>query len=236
MRQMRCVIYLVLISFMIFTAPRAQAAALRTSDGLPQHTSFLSIPGITEEEISLITALQKKRTHFVYGMTLTTEAFYDESGTIRGFAALFCDWLTELFGIPFVPAIHEWGDLAEGLENHTIDFTGELTATEERRKMNYFMTDTITVRVVKYMQLAGSVPLADLAASRKLNFAFLNGTPTSGLVAGLSSYDFQSHYVDDYETAYEVLKSRVVDAFFYEGSPKRLFVNTATSSPSCFSR
>jgi len=189
----------------------------------PIVTSFYDIPGITEEEIAAITMLQSKRSHFVYGMTPSTEAFYDVNNDIRGFSALFCEWLTELFGIPFIPEIHEWGYLSTGLENHTVDFTGELTETQERRQSGYFMTGTIAERTVKYMRLADSSPLSEIAAVRTLNFAFLDGSINRDQVSSVYEYDFESFFVKDYESAYELLTSRVIDAFFAEGGVEAAF-------------
>jgi len=189
----------------------------------PLITSFYDIPGITDEEIAGITALQSRRTHFVYGMTPGTEAFYDINNDIRGFSDLFCRWLTELFGISFIPVIHEWGYLSAGLENHTVDFTGELTETQERRQSGYFMTGTIAERTLKYMRLADSSPLPEIAAVRTLNFAFLDGTTNHDQVNSVYEYDFDAFFVEDYESAYEMLTSRVIDAFFAEGGVEAVF-------------
>jgi len=41
--------------------------------------------------------------YFVYGVKPSAEAFYDSDGQIKGWASLFCEWLTELIGIPFKP-------------------------------------------------------------------------------------------------------------------------------------
>jgi diguanylate cyclase (GGDEF)-like protein len=117
------------------------------SNEMPVYSSFRNIPNITGEEILAIEALQKNRASFVYGMTLSAEAFLKESGDVGGYAALVCSWLTELFGIPFMPAIYEWDNLIEGLESHKIDFSGDIAPTEERRK-TWFMTDDIAKRAV----------------------------------------------------------------------------------------
>jgi len=193
------------------------------NNNTPIITSFYDIPGITEEEITGIIELQSRRTFFVYGMTPSTEAFYDVDSNIRGFSALFCEWLTELFGISFVPTIYEWGYLSVGLENYTIDFTGELTETQERQRSGFMMTGTIAERTVKYMRLADSSPLAEIAAVRTLNFAFLDGTTNRDQVADVYEYDFESVFVEDYESAYELLTTRVVDAFFAEGGVEAAF-------------
>jgi hypothetical protein len=100
---------------------------------LPPYTSFRDIPGVTADEIKAVEDFLAHGVSFVYGTVPSTETFIDQTGEIRGFTALLCGWLTEMFGIPFEPQLYEWGDMLTGLETGAIDFTGELTATEERR-------------------------------------------------------------------------------------------------------
>ncbi|MDR1943697.1 MAG: transporter substrate-binding domain-containing protein, partial [Synergistaceae bacterium] len=177
---------------------------------------------MTKEEISAIEKLHTRRSGFVYGMSLSTETFYNQDGEIGGFSALFCDWLTDLFGVSFEPAIYEWGDLIYGLQSNSVDFTGELTATEERRK-TYYMTDVIAERSVKYMRLAGSERLHEIAKSRTLRYAFLEGVMTYEQVKALETYPFEAVFIDDYKTAYNMLKIGEIDAFFDEGTAEAAF-------------
>ena len=91
MRYIRRIICLSLIAlFMFLSASTALGEAVRTSDELPGVVSFMDIPGITDEEIELILELQRTRSHFDYGMILSTETFFDRNNNIRGFSALFC--------------------------------------------------------------------------------------------------------------------------------------------------
>jgi len=69
-----------------------------------RYASFRDVPGITDDEIAAVEALQRKYDSFVYGMIVTTEAFYDD-GEVRGYSALICEWMSEFFGIPFRHAI-----------------------------------------------------------------------------------------------------------------------------------
>jgi hypothetical protein len=57
-------------------------------------------PRHNEEEINAIETLQNNYDSFSYGMYLTTESFLNDKGEVSGYAALTCDWLTGLFGIP----------------------------------------------------------------------------------------------------------------------------------------
>jgi len=220
---MRRAICLFLALFLVFMVSCESVLPPGTNDNAPLITSFYDIPGITDEEIAGITALQNRRTHFIYGMTPSTEAFYDVNNDVRGFSALLCEWLTELFEIQFIPEIHEWDYLSAGLENHTVDFTGELTETYERRQRGYFMTGTIAERTLKFMRLADSTPLSEIAAIRTLNLAFLDGTTNHDQVTGVIEYEFEAFFVENYEAAYDLLANRVIDAFFAEGGVEAVF-------------
>ncbi|MDR1929447.1 MAG: transporter substrate-binding domain-containing protein, partial [Treponema sp.] len=191
-------------------------------DQYPVYGSYRDIPGVSEEESAAIEALKTRRNSFVYAMNLTTETFYNDDGKIEGFSARFCRWLTELFGIPFEPAVYEWDALIAGLASGEIDFSGELTATEERRGL-YYMTDPIAERLVKFMRITGSPPLPEIAKSRPLRYAFFEGTTTYTQVSALERNPFETFFVGDYEGAYRMLKSGEIDAFFDEGVAEAAF-------------
>ena len=188
------------------------------SPGLkPPYTSFRDIPGVTDEEIRAIEALQEQRRSFVYGVGISSEAFYGENSRIEGFSALFCEWLGELFEIPFIPVIYSWVDRLEGLRTFEIDFTGSLTATDERRK-TYFMTSAIAERLIKYFRIAGAMPLDEIARERPLRFAFFEGSSTFVEVTSqLEGVKYEVIYVNDDNDAYKKMKSGEVDAFLAEG-------------------
>ena len=188
-----------------------------------QYQSYKNIPGVTADEIRAIEELQKKVSSFTYGMTPSSEAFYGENNKIKGYSALLCKWLTELFGIQFSPEIFIWGDLVSGLETGKIDFTGELTATDERRK-TFFMTDPIASRSLKYFRLYGSTPLSEIAKKRLLRFAILEDTTTIDEVnSSLDKDTFEIVLLDDAEKVYAMLKSNEVDAYINEGPEEAIF-------------
>ena len=117
----------------------------KITGGNLQYASFMNVSGVTEEEIKAILTLRNEYNYFVYGMPSSTEAFQNEDGEVRGFTALFCEWLTNFIGIPFRPVLYEWPDLLAGLASGEIAFTGELTSTEERLSI-YSMTKDIASR------------------------------------------------------------------------------------------
>ncbi len=186
--------------------------------GTVVYTSIDNIPGISTEEIKAVEELRKKYASFTLGALQSTEAFYDKNGEVRGYSALLCEWLTELFGIKFVPKIYDWNDLHPVLR---ADFTGDLTATEKRRDdFGYIFTDaTIAERSTKYFRIAKSRPLSEIARTRPLRLAFLDGSVTA--IAAISkleetSVPYEAFYVRYYNSAYNMMKRGEIDAFIGE--------------------
>ena len=192
--------------------------------GAREFASFRDIPGVTGEEIAAIEALRIGGEPFVYAMVSSSEAFQHD-GFVHGFAALYCRFLTGLFGIEFRPELRDWDEILEGLDTGEIDFTGEMTATSERRASGYFMTDAIANRSIKYTQQAGGRPLADIVVERVPRFAFLYGALTAGDVAAHTAYDFEAVFADGIEDAFQLLAAGEVDAFFYESNSEAFFNN-----------
>jgi len=104
--------------------------------------SFRDIPGITAEEISGVEALQKEYDSFIYGMPPSTEAFIDENGNPNGYAALFCEWLTSLFGIRFDLNILEWTELSEKVNLGEVDFSVHFVSGNEAPD-NFYAYDNL---------------------------------------------------------------------------------------------
>ncbi|MDR1249624.1 MAG: response regulator [Treponema sp.] len=205
------------------------AGCAKKSPALPEgegayssYTSYWDIPGITAEEIKAIEKLRESRDRFVYGMAPSTECFYQEDGALGGYTALFCGWLTELFDIPFEPALYEWEELLDGLKSGEIDFSGELTPTPERLK-TYYMAGPIAERSVVSIRLAGARNLDEIAASRPLRYVFLDGTNTYDQVIALFEGEFEYTLVRDYATVYRMLKNGEADVFFDEASGEAAF-------------
>jgi signal transduction histidine kinase len=198
-----------------------------TVDDLFSYITYRDIPGITAEEIDAVEQLRAQRAAeqrggFVYVMNYSTEAFWNWDGSIGGYSALFCGWLEGLFGIPFRLKIAEWEDLVVGLKSFDIDFAGDLTATDERRK-TYFMTGTIAERPIKIMRIDGREPLSVMGRIRPLRYAFLEGATSRDLVLSYLPTNHQALFFGDYETAYYALKNHIVDAFLDDGPAEAAF-------------
>ncbi|MDR0321008.1 MAG: transporter substrate-binding domain-containing protein [Treponema sp.] len=180
--------------------------------------TYSDIPGITAQEISDIEAIKEKYDTFIYGMTMSTEAFVSENivggeNAVGGYAGIFCEWLTGLFGIRFQPKIYAWSDLVEKLGKGEVDFAGNITPTEERQKI-YYMTDPVAERQFKTIQIAGSPSLDRIALTRPVRYAFIEGAAIAATVASVTdSSAYESVFVSNYEEAYLTLESGRADAF-----------------------
>ena len=213
-------LFMLLVSTVLFAcnASEGEQAALT-----PPFSSYIEIPGVTEEEIAAVDALRESVSAFTFGMTTSTEAFTDINGNVNGYTALLCEWLTELFDIPFIPEIYTWSTLIMGLETGEIDFTGELTPNAERRQI-YHMTDAIAERTVFYFRITGSEPLSAIT-SRPLQYAFLQGSTTFEYIRPAldASAPYEVIFVNSYSRAYELMKSGKIDAYFSEETLKASF-------------
>ncbi|MCL1813928.1 MAG: transporter substrate-binding domain-containing protein [Treponema sp.] len=184
-------------------------------DSFPVYASYRDIPGVTQEEINAIEEFRKSGRTFVYGAYLTSECFND-AGNIGGFGALFCQWLSDLFDIKFIPVIYEWTDLLNGLEEGTIDFTGELTATPERLT-TYLMTSTIAQRTVIITTITHYPDPAAVSTWRRPRFGYLSNSVTHSMIQPTLSFEVETIYVDSVEEAYRLLREDKIDAFIEDG-------------------
>ncbi|MDR2403009.1 MAG: response regulator [Spirochaetaceae bacterium] len=188
---------------------------------LGEYSSYRDIPGVTEEEIVAIESLRRSTPLFTYGMTLSTECFRDEDNTTRGFAALMCDWLTELFGIKFRPVIFEWDTLLRGLDSHDCSFSGEIASSLHNG--TYFMTDSIAERRIKFVSIEGSNRLVIIGRSRPLRYGFLIGATTEALVSPYIRQNYESVPVSNYNEAYQKLILKDIDALFVDETVRGIF-------------
>ena len=189
---------------------------------ITQITSYKEIPGITQEEIAAIEALRESREFFVYGMVLNTESFYDIYGKINGYSALVSDWLTKLFGIPFILKIFTLEDLTAGLASHEIDFCGYFMNTEWRREI-FHMTGPISPRQIKYFRLADSKPFSEISETRLPRYMLVANSAVSHLVHSHAQHEFEPFFVNNHRGAYNLLKKGEADAFISIANLETIF-------------
>ena len=187
--------------------------------------SYRDIPGVTAEEIGAIEKLKKETDYFVYAMFASTETFYDtQSGEWRGYSVLFAQWLSKLFGIPFKLEVHDWQDILAGLESGDIDFTGDITYTEERSKKYYMTEMPIARRMLQYFWLADALPPSEIVKVRPPRFVFYENSVAYGYFVCSRVYDeYEALFVRDVKSAYELLKSGKADAIIEESVQEASF-------------
>jgi signal transduction histidine kinase/ActR/RegA family two-component response regulator len=181
------------------------------------YTNFRDIPGVTPEEIEAIDALVVKYRDrgFSYGTFPSTESFTRPDGTIGGYSALFCDWMSQLFGIDFTPETYDWNELYEGVLEGRIDFTGDLSATPERRE-TFFMTRAFVQRAIVAFREDGSLRFEEIMQTRPLRFGFLTGANTSELILDSSPYTITPIYRDSLDGVAALIPTGEADAFLAE--------------------
>ena len=182
--------------------------------GAPENISFREIPGVTKEEIAAIDALLSNRDKFTYGACLSSEAYPLPDGSLAGFSKDFCARLSNLFGVDFSLELYEWDVLMNRLESGTLDFTGELTATDERMKV-YSMTSPIAERMLRIFTLA-NIEIKTEADVNELKVGFFKGTVTADSISTIYHLSFPRVDVDHYVAAAGMLQSGEIDAFVAE--------------------
>ena len=183
----------------------------------------MDIPGVTLDEILAIENFRRKTDGFVYGVLPSSEAYYDSNGNIQGFSVLFCEWLSNLFGFPFVPKFVEWEDYNAALARFDIDFSGIMIATEEQRE-TYYMTDAIATHVMQCFRLTNSIPLEYIAQLRPLRYVFIEGSSTIEQVSyRLANDAYEVILAKNTDEVHEMLYNGEADAFFNENMMEAAF-------------
>ena len=184
-------------------------------------SSYKDVPGITGEEIAAIEEARASTAFFTYGMTMSTECFREDNVT-SGFAALFCQWLSEFFNMKFRPIIYNWDTLLAGLEDHSIAFSGEISSALADGG-TYAMTMSIAERRIMYASFEGADRLAIMGRTRPLRYGFLVGTTTESIVAPYLSENVVSVPVKNYNDAYQKLLLKEIDALFMDETMEGIY-------------
>lgn len=211
----RC--FLVLLAGFLVMASLCGAVRKSSSQREARYTDYQTIPGVTEEEIAAVEALRLEYDRFTLGCDYSTECFIGRDGELDGFTVYFCQWLTELFDIPFEPVLLEWDDLMGGLESGRVDFTCELTNTTEREKFLY-MTSSIGERPMAEFARKDSRSMEEIGKERLPRYIFLKGSTSYGHLVESGKGPFTPIFAENCEAAAELLLAGEGDAFF-ENSP-----------------
>jgi signal transduction histidine kinase/CheY-like chemotaxis protein len=216
--DMKKCIWVMFILALIVMGMSCDAAISGNGNEAPMtYTNFRDIPGVTAEEIQAIDALIVKYRNkgFSYGTFPSTESFTRPNGMIGGYSALFCDWMSQLFGIEFTPETHDWNELYDGVSGEQIDFTGDLSATPERRE-KFVMTRAFVQRAIVAFRESGSLRFEEIMKTRPLRFGFLTGANTAELILDSSPYNIIPIYRDSLEGVAALIPTGEADAFLAE--------------------
>jgi len=190
----------------------------------PTYASFRDIPGVTEDEIKAIEALKASRQNFSYGTIPSTEAFLLPNGAYAGFSIMFCELLSDLFGISFVHEQHGWDTLKSGIDGKTLDFTGELTPTPERQLI-YFMTDPIAQRTLKIFTYNDSVKIQTENDLNGLRIGFWKGTITAqSIINAYPKLNFKVVPISA-KNDIEMLRRGIIDAHINDATDAHRYEN-----------
>ena len=215
MKTAKVSFFLIIAVFSVFSFFNCVNSGSAKNDNIPVYESYRDIPGITIIEIAAIEDLKRQKSEFILGMIPSTETFEDADGNLKGYYALLCEWLTGLFGIPFVLKHYSWNGLLDGLASGEIDFTGDLTANDERRR-TYIMTGAVSQRSLKYFRIEGSAPISEITKTRLPRYILQRGTTIADDVLYYARGTFEPVYILEYEEAYDLLKSGQADALITE--------------------
>ena len=207
---------LIIIATVVSGCAQSTGEPVKFTDAVSPFVTFRDIPGVTAEEIAAIEALQQvvsqtQNRSLTFGTPLNTEAFMGIGDKIDGYIALYCDWLTALFGIRFTPKIFVLSDMLDKLNSGELDF-GVVRGREELRQ-DYFVTDAIGQRMIIMMRIKGSKDIGEISMARLPRYAFIRASSTYDMVAGMLSSDtYEALFVANYEAGYAMLKSGEADA------------------------
>ncbi len=184
---------------------------------------YTLVQSVTQEEIDRIEQLKRDRPEGLrYGMMYSDESFIASDGTVGGFTRLLCRHLSTMFGIAITPEVLGWDALVEGLDNRTIDLSGELTATPQRRK-KYRLTTPIAERTFTVYRNAAKPELDLINSGEPLAIGFLRNSLTYDQVQETCEIPFISVFLDNYRQAAEAILSGEVDGFISEGMMDAVF-------------
>ena len=179
--------------------------------------SYWSIPGVTVEEIEAVESLRQRFDYFTVGMLYGNDAFTDSQGNMRGFSTHFNAWLTELFGIPFIPTHFLWSEIVYGLGAGDVHFTADMAPVAPWSQTHY-MTDPIAHRMFMYYRLAGSPCLTEIAQERLPRYLLQVDSTMASLITLYAGERFEAIFVSSFEQAYAMLLSGYADALVAESS------------------
>jgi PAS domain S-box-containing protein len=114
--------------------------------------------------------------------------------------------------IPFKAEVYDLTDILAKMKTGEVHF-GALTTSEDRLK-TYYMTAPIVHRSAKVMRIKGRPSPAEIALSRPVRYAFMEGsTLMDSVTAVLEPGSYEAVVAGDHEIIYEMLSRGEADAY-----------------------
>jgi signal transduction histidine kinase/CheY-like chemotaxis protein/HPt (histidine-containing phosphotransfer) domain-containing protein len=208
-------------SFMIFTllvAALFSAAApfsLTSSSPSAQPVAVLS-----QEESEAVAKALAGRKSLVFGVMESSECFYQNDGSIDGYAVLLAKWLGDLFGLPVRVNVYSWKELVAGIKSGAVDFTSDFTPMGAQSR-GFIMTRPLMERVIKFALKADAPPLEEIARYRALRVGFLHDSVGKNMAVSLLSKQYgqiDTVACDSVKEGVEILRRRDIDLFVADSS------------------
>ena len=177
---------------------------------------YKDIPGVTNEEINIIEELKVNHPNIAFGTIPSSEAFFLEDGTYAGFIIKFCELLSDIFDIQFVPEILSKKTLADALENKTINFTNEFSSLSNINKV-YIMSHPITERSLYAFNLKNAMKIDSENDLKDLKIGFFDQNIfAQSIKEAYPLISFKDVIIDENDDVISLLESGTIDAFIVD--------------------
>ena len=216
MRKILCLAFAFAILFTGCSTVKQQYAVQQT------YSSYKEIPGVTQNEIKGVEELSAEKSTFICGFPLSTEAFYNDDGSLGGFAPLLYKRMSELFDLNFVSQEYKWDEFLEKIDSMEIDFTSEFTPTSERLD-KYFMTAPIVQRSIKVYTNKENDELKKMSRNRPVRCAFLNGTTLHSIAESSWDIPFEPVFLNNELEVIDYFMQDKIDAYIDENVMESCF-------------
>ena len=185
-----------------------------------EYMHYTEIPGVTEEEIAAIEALQTISAPLVFGMPEGVSCFENERGALTGFSVFLCDWLSELFDLDFIPEIYEWDDLLRGLASRDIVFTSALSPASDYIA---YQTGPIAERTIITVKLDTPAAGDSYAHFGIPAYGFIVGSGVRNAFMAMADLSYTTVMFPNYASAYEALAAGEYEMLIVDSDAEIVF-------------
>lgn len=216
----RTIIFLITAFFILSAA--AGCGKGSGSKPIDKITSYKEIPGVNQADINAVEALKARYDKFIYGAMYSTEVF-ERNGSYAGFTPEFCKLLSNLFGIEFEIEECDWENLENELKS-SVDFTGELTPTDDRVGY-YYMTHPIAERLLKIFMREDNAEIKFEFDIKGMTIGFLKRSVNDKTIKKAYPVSFDAVEAETLTDAARMVRDRSINAFVCESSSDPAFDN-----------